>query len=177
MSITYLGKPGNYGLSDNRWRYIEYDNGDNELYDIESDRYEWMNLAAKPEYAQQVARLRSHAPVKYAKFAPASDAALPKLTWHPAGDATIPASKPDGEKFDVVFTNKRKELVEIYWMDRHGKQKSYGALRAGRRKRHKTRPGAVWLIADDEESPLGYFVIGDRTAQAVIPPRIRKSND
>ena len=52
VSITYLSKPGNYGLSDERWRYIHYANGDEELYDTETDRYEWTNLADKPEHAQ-----------------------------------------------------------------------------------------------------------------------------
>jgi arylsulfatase A-like enzyme len=171
VSITYLGKPGNYGLSDKRWRYIEYDNGDNELYDIESDRYEWENLAAKPEYAEQIARLEAQAPTVFAKFVPASDASLPKLKWRPADDLATPASRPDGGRFDVVFTNGRDAPVKVYWMDRQGERKSYGTLQAGWRKPYKTRPGAVWLITDDEESPLGYFVVGDRTAHAIVPAR------
>ena len=70
VSITYLNRPGNYGLSDERWRYIHYDNGDEELYDTEADRHEWVNLAAKTDHAQtdlptassgarQVCRIRS----------------------------------------------------------------------------------------------------------------------
>lgn len=35
-----------------RWRYIRYNNGMEELYDHDSDPYEWINLADNPEYEQ-----------------------------------------------------------------------------------------------------------------------------
>lgn len=169
VSLTYLGKPGSYGLSERRWRYIEYDNGDNELYDIQTDRYEWNNLATKPVNADRIAAMRAKAPSEYAKFVPASDASLPKLKWHPAGDSNTPGSTPDGSQFDVVFTNSRNEPVKIFWMDRQGNPKPYGTLEAGWRKPYKTRPGAVWLITDADKTPLGHFIVGDRTAQAIVP--------
>lgn len=171
VSITYLGRPGNYGMSEKRWRYIEYENGDNELYDIQIDRYEWDNLATKAEHADRIIAMRAKAPTEYAELVPASDAALPKLKWHSAGGAKTPASKPDGNQFDVVFTNNRNEPVKVFWMDRQGNRKSYGTLEAGWRKPYKTRPGAVWLITDADENPLGHFAIGDRAAQAIIPAK------
>lgn len=171
VSITYLNKPWNLGVSDRRWRYIEYDNGDKELYDIESDRYEWVNLAAKPEHAARVARLRAHVPAKFATYVPASDASLPKLKWRPADVSAIPASKPDGDRFEVVFTNRSKNPVRVYLIDPRGKRKSFGILQAGWRKSQKTRPGSVWLITDVDEDPLGHFVVGDRTAHAIVPAR------
>ena len=171
VSITYLNKPGNYGVSDQRWRYIEYDNGDKELYDTEADRYEWTNLAAKPEYAERLAKLRAQAPTTFARFVPASDASLPALAWHPSGDARAPASKPDGELFDVVFINERQSPVKVFWVDRQGNPKSYGTLQAGWRKPQTTRPGAVWLITDSVDRPLGHFEVGDRTAKAVVPAK------
>lgn len=170
-SITYLGKPGNFGLSDNRWRYIEYENGDRELYDIENDQYEWENLAGKSEYADKIAALRGQAPTEFAKFVAASDESLPKLKWQAADDSATPASKPDGDKFDLVFTNRRGIPVKVFWMDRQGKRKSRGTMEAGWRKPLKTRPGAVWLITDADENPLGYFVVGDRTAHAIVPAK------
>ena len=171
VSITYLNKPGNYGLSDERWRYIQYDNGDGELYDTETDRYEWDNLAEQPEQEQRIATMRSLAPASFAKFVPASDASLPKLAWHPAAQAAAPPSKPDGDPFDVVFTNQRRAPVKLFWLDRQGKRKSYGTLEAGWRKPQQTRPGAVWLITDADDQPLGHFVVGDRTALAVVPAK------
>lgn len=168
VSITYLGTPGNYGLSDKTMRYIQYDNGDNELYDIATDRYEWDNLATRPENAELIAAMRAKAPEKFAKFVLASVESLPELEWHPADASLILKSKPEGSPFDVVFTNDRNEPVKIYWMDREGTRKPYGTLEAGWRKPYKTRPGAVWLITDADDSPLGHFIVGDRTCRAIV---------
>lgn len=169
VAITYLGKPGNYGLSGERWRYIHYDNGDHELYDIDSDRYEWTNLATNPEHAEQIERLKKHVPTTFAKYHKPRVESLPKLKWHPAKDSDAPASKPDGNKIDVVFSNQSGQPAKVFWMDRQGQPKPYGTLEAGWRKPYSTRPGAVWLITDDEDTPLGHFVVGDRGAQAIIP--------
>ena len=171
VSITYLGKPGNYGLSDKRWRYIQYDNGDNELYDIKTDRYEWTNLASKAEHASQIERLKAKAPTKFAAHVPASVESLPQLKWHSARDSSVPASKPDGNRFDVVFSNKSGQPAKVFWMNPQGDPKPYGTLESGWTKPYKTRPGAVWMFADIDEQPLGYFIIGDRTARAIIPAK------
>jgi len=169
VSITYLNRPGNVAISDKRWRYIEYASGDCELYDIASDRYEWENLADQPEHQATIARLRAHAPQDYAKYVAVSVDSLPRLRWHPASESDAPASAPDGHRFDVVFTNERDDPVNVYWMDRRGNPKPYGTLQSGWRKSQQTRPGAVWLMTDTEDQPLGYFVVGDRAAQAKVP--------
>ncbi len=52
----------NHGLRDNRFRYIRYDDGSEELYDHSNDDYEWKNLASDPEYAPEIARLRQYLP-------------------------------------------------------------------------------------------------------------------
>ncbi len=171
VSITYLNRPGNYGLSSKRWRYIEYDNDDNELYDIESDPHEWVNLSAKAGHTDRMAELRALAPTSFAKFVPANDESLPRLKWHPAGDSTVRASQPEGAEFDVVFANNREVPVKVYWMDRSGKQKSFGTLETGGRQPFKTRPGAIWLITDAEDNELGHFVVGDRSAHAIVPAK------
>ncbi|QEF98640.1 Choline-sulfatase [Stieleria maiorica] len=168
VSITYLNRPGNYGLSERRWRFIQYDNGDHELYDTRNDRYEWNNLASEPEHAARIARMRASAPAEFAEYVAPSDEALQKLAWHAATESGAPPSKPDGNRFDVVFTNRRDQPVKVFWMDRRGTPKSFGTLESGWRKPLQTRPGAVWLITDTNEHPLGYFVVGDRTAHAVI---------
>jgi iduronate 2-sulfatase len=49
------------------WRYIRYQNGDEELYDENKDPNEYANLAAKPEFAAKKTEL--------AKFLPKTDAA------------------------------------------------------------------------------------------------------
>ena len=38
-----------------RWRYIRYADGGEELYDHASDPHEWTNLAERPEHAGRLA--------------------------------------------------------------------------------------------------------------------------
>lgn len=170
VSITYLNRPGNFGLSHRTWRYIEYANGDRELYDIEADPHEWVNLAAAEEHAGQMAKLRAFAPSGFADYVPASDESLPKLRWQPLDDEkAFPEAKAEGDPFDVVMTNKRPQPVRVFELLGAGTRKPFGVLESGWRKPYKTRPGAIFLITGAGEEPLGYFVVGDRTAHAVVP--------
>lgn len=169
VSVTHLHKPESYGLSAERWRYIHYFNGDEELYDCKTDPYEWTNLAGQPEHAAKLKELRALSPKKFAPYIAPKDESLPKLKWHPAKGSKIPPSNPDGGEFDVIFLNRHKDQVKLYWIDRQGKRNSRGSIAAGWRLPQKTRPGAVWLIADQSDEPLGYFIVGDRGARAIIP--------
>ena len=69
----------------------------------------------------------------------------------------------------MVFFNERGKAVELNWMDRNGTPRPYGGIAAGKQKRQLTRPGAVWQIRKEGGTPLGYFIVEDRSAQAVIP--------
>jgi arylsulfatase A-like enzyme len=53
--ITYL--LGNHALCDERYRYIRYADGGEELYDHQSDPNEWANVAERPEMAAVKGRL------------------------------------------------------------------------------------------------------------------------
>ena len=48
-TTTYRYK--NHTVRNAGWRYIRYENGDEELYDETKDPNEWTNLATKPEFA------------------------------------------------------------------------------------------------------------------------------
>lgn len=52
---TYL--PGNHALRTERWRYIRYQDGAEELYDHETDPDEWDNLASDPDHRPVVEEL------------------------------------------------------------------------------------------------------------------------
>jgi len=41
----------NFAVIGERYRYIRYANGDEELYDLLNDPNEWTNIAGDPEYA------------------------------------------------------------------------------------------------------------------------------
>ncbi len=49
-AITTHGR-NNHSVRSERWRYIRYEDGSEELYDHASDPMEWTNLAARPELA------------------------------------------------------------------------------------------------------------------------------
>jgi arylsulfatase A-like enzyme len=52
----------NHALRTERWRYIRYSDGGEELYDHTSDPNEWTNLATKPEFASVKAELSKRLP-------------------------------------------------------------------------------------------------------------------
>jgi arylsulfatase A-like enzyme len=57
---TYLFD--NHAVRTEKWRYIRYRDGGEELYDETKDPLEWTNLASKPEYASVKADLARHLP-------------------------------------------------------------------------------------------------------------------
>jgi arylsulfatase A-like enzyme len=169
VSVTFLGEVGSYGLSARDWRYIHYANGDEELYHIAKDPHEWSNLAANPEYAKRLAILRARAPRSFVPLRAAKVGSRPALRWQPVTTGPVPASRPDGNAFDVAFINRGEAPVELCWMDRSGHPKPYGLIAAGKTRHQQTRPGAVWLVKAEAGRVRGYFSVGDRTARAVIP--------
>ncbi len=44
-------RPHNHAIRTEKWRYIRYANGDEELYDHDNDPYEWTNLASDEKFA------------------------------------------------------------------------------------------------------------------------------
>lgn len=48
----------NWSIRTERWRYIRYNNGAEELYDHENDPHEWNNLAGSPEQTKTLEDLR-----------------------------------------------------------------------------------------------------------------------
>jgi len=50
--------PGNHALTTRDWRYIRYQNGEEELYDIAHDPHEWHNLARNEAHDEKLRTLR-----------------------------------------------------------------------------------------------------------------------
>jgi arylsulfatase A-like enzyme len=55
---------GNHAVRSERWRYIRYRDGGEELYDHSADPNEWNNLAADPKFAAVKAGLRPYMPAR-----------------------------------------------------------------------------------------------------------------
>jgi arylsulfatase A-like enzyme len=65
VAISTL-EQNNHAVRDERWRYIRYADGSEELYDHQTDPNEWNNIAAKPlppgALTKVIARLKKHLP-------------------------------------------------------------------------------------------------------------------
>lgn len=62
-AISSYGE-GNTSIRTERWRYIRYEDGSEELYDHRVDPDEWTNLAGKPKHAKTKKRLAQMIPAK-----------------------------------------------------------------------------------------------------------------
>ncbi|MBP1607918.1 MAG: arylsulfatase family protein [Acidobacteria bacterium] len=89
---------GNHGIRTDRWRYIRYADGSEELYDMRADPNEWTNLANDPEYRQRKEELTRWLPKIDVPHAPGS--AMRILTrsadggWLWEGTPIIPGQIP-----------------------------------------------------------------------------------
>lgn len=61
---------GNHAVRTDRYRYIRYANGDQELYDHQTDPNEWTNIATSPESQSVIAELAAFLPSEEAENAP-----------------------------------------------------------------------------------------------------------
>ena len=92
------------------------------------------------------------------------------LKWLPeGGNEKPPAKSVTGEFIFVRFINERDKPVKLFWIDYGGKPKLYGVIEPGDQRRQSTYEGAVWMLTDERDKPLGYFVTGREFARAIIP--------
>ena len=68
-ALTTHGR-GNHSLRTQRYRYIRYADGSEELYDHRTDPHEWKNLAGNADFAQTVEQIKQWLPRAEAKPAP-----------------------------------------------------------------------------------------------------------
>lgn len=69
MALTTHGR-GEHGVRSERWRYIRYHDGTEELYDHEVDPMEWKNLAGDPAHTALKAALAARMPQDEVPAAP-----------------------------------------------------------------------------------------------------------
>jgi len=92
------------------------------------------------------------------------------LQWLPEGGDEKPPTKSIAGEFTVVrFINKRDRVVKLYWIDYGGKPNLYGVIKKGDQRRQTTYEDAVWMVTDEKDNALGYFVTTRKFARAIIP--------
>lgn len=78
---------GNHGVRSERWRYIRYADGSEELYDMQNDPHEWTNLAGRPEFTAVIEEHKKWLPAIDAPPAPGS--AHRVLTYDKSTDEAV----------------------------------------------------------------------------------------
>tara|TARA_R110002049_G_scaffold305056_3_gene501069 strand:- start:9645 stop:11078 length:1434 start_codon:yes stop_codon:yes gene_type:complete len=78
VMTTYARK--NHSLRGDRFRYIRYEDGSEELYDHDADPYEWTNLANAEDQQQRLADFRSMLPDDESEYHPATSSS-PVNAW------------------------------------------------------------------------------------------------
>ena len=78
---------GNHGIRSERWRYIRYADGSEELYDMQADPNEWTNLVGKAEHAAVIAAHKKWLPKMDRPPAPGSASRV--LTYNSATDEAV----------------------------------------------------------------------------------------
>jgi len=71
VALTTFG-PNNHAVKNERFRYIRYEDGSEELYDHSTDPNEWNNLASNPFYSDVKNELKDRLPKENAKWSPVS---------------------------------------------------------------------------------------------------------
>ncbi len=169
-SVTYLGEPKSFGLSTKRWRYIHYSQGGEELYDIETDPFEWENLAADEKYQVKLAEMRGLAPKSFVEKKLVEKGPEPNLTWNVATRGNAPASTPSGPTFQIEFFNNSTQPIKLFVLDNRGQPSFAAIIHGGRKHLEKTQKGIVWQVTDGSGYQRGYFRAGNGPAKAIIPP-------
>ena len=170
-ALTHLDMPENYALSTERWRYIHYRDGGEELYDIETDPHEWTNLAARPEHAEKLAELRAFAPKDKApvhETQPGINAFVAQLELAPEKNADAPNSKAGGKPVTLMFQNHKQSPVRLVRVDETGARRDTDEIKSASRRLVPTFTGHTWLLLDENDKPIGHIVAPDQPARIRI---------
>ncbi len=170
-ALTHLDNPQNYAISSERYRYLHYIGDEEELYDIESDPYEWTNLAAKPEYAGKLAEMRSLAPTPFApvhESQPGINSFKAEMDVTPVIDQPAPSSVKSSKSVVLLFQNQTQKAFKLVWLDESGNRHDAMGLASASRYLLNTFAGHTWLLLDEAGREVGHVIAPERSARVII---------
>jgi len=159
-----------------------------ELYDLTEDPDQLHNVAQHPGYAKDKNRLRRKLDAELIQSGdPRLAKARPNVLFIAVDDLPPEGRRRGPNRYfaHIRKHNQWRQAIQGYLasiafadamvgrvidaLEPRGKRKSHGSIPTGWRIRRSTQPGSVWLITDKKDRPLGYFIVGDRSALGMIP--------
>jgi arylsulfatase A-like enzyme len=137
VAVTTHGR-NNHAVRTDRWRYIRYADGSEELYDHTNDQYEWTNLASRREYNPLKKELAAHFPATNA-----ADAPRKAVNQNPARDEKKAKKKADKREANARSAASASRLTVAPITVR--------------------RPNILWFIVEDMSAH--YSCYGETTIQ------------
>lgn len=109
---------------------------------------------------------------------------------HPEGGLQsmdhVERSVTGGESTEILFENRLKDAVKLFWNDTSGQLNEYATIAAGQSHRQHTYAGHVWVLSLEKDRPLGAvrarnsssrFVLDETTQPPNTTPRRRTRRD
>lgn len=90
------------------------------------------------------------------------------LEWITEGVEKAPKSNT-GDFTTVLITNHRSHPVKLYWVEYGGPLRYYAEIAAGASLLRNTFSNATWVITDEKDIRLGYFISTLEPSQVEIP--------
>lgn len=66
-------------------------------------------------------------------------------------------SRNEGGDTEIVFVNRTREAVKVYWVDGAGSERQYGVVDPGQKRPQHTYAGHLWRLESGDGVTLGYF--------------------
>ncbi len=170
-AITQLGKPGDFAVSGERFRYIRYKDGSEELYDISSDPHEFTNLASDPTQLETLKQFRQLGPKDPVPLRPI-DGSTSKIKdarqIELVTGQDIPPSKPGQGKAPLLIRNVSGQVIHLFWIDQQSERHPYGTIAKAAERIISTHVDHTWVIDNADGSPLGHLVVPEKGARVTV---------
>lgn len=91
------------------------------------------------------------------------------LKWIATTSRSDAPKSLNGINVQVFFENASGKPVKVFWVSYNDELQLYAELAPGAKKQQNTYSRNTWLITDANDKPMGYFIVGEDLARAVIP--------